>query len=346
MLLKKLSELNGTSGAEGSVRDFLRQEIQPYVDRIQVDKIGNLLAFKNSHKSGPKVMVAAHMDEVALMIMDISSDGFLKFQPVGGIDPRTLISKPVRINQSVIGVIGTKAIHLQKSSERRKSLRFEQLSIDIGAKSKDEAFTKVKPGDYAYFLTEFEALGEGLYKGKALDDRVGCAILAELLKRDFEFPLVAAFTVQEEVGLRGAKAAAYQVAPDFALVIEGTAAADLSDAEENWSAELGKGPACSLIDSATLYDPQLIRWVGETARRKGIPLQYRRGSSGGNDAGSIHLSRTGVPTIALSVPCRYLHSPVSLLAERDYRAALDLVTELLKDLPRWFDGSQGKEEEA
>lgn len=201
MLLKKLCELNGTSGAEGAVRDCLRQEIQPFVETIQVDKMRNLIAVKNSQRSGPKVMVAAHMDEVALMIMDITSDGFLKFQPVGGIDPRILVSKPVRINQSVMGVIGAKAIHLQRSSERRRALTFEQLYIDIGAKSKEDASGKVKLGDYAYFLTEFETFGEGLYKGKALDDRVGCAIIAELLKKDFAYPLVAAFTVQEEVGL-------------------------------------------------------------------------------------------------------------------------------------------------
>ena len=249
MLLKNLSELNGTSGAEGLVRNFLRQEIEPFVETVNIDKMGNLIATKNAHLTGPKVMITAHMDEVALMIIDITSDGFLKFRPVGGIDARILVSKPVKINEFLVGVIGAKAIHLQKRLERQKALSFDQLYIDIGAKSKEDAASKVKLGDYAYFMTKCEPFGEGLYKGKAFDDRVGCAILVELLKQDYDFPLVAAFTVQEEVGLRGAKVAAYHVAPDFAIVIEGTVAADVSDREEEgWVTELGKGPACSLID--------------------------------------------------------------------------------------------------
>ncbi len=346
MLLKSLSELNGTSGAEGLVRDFLRQQIEPFVETIKVDKMGNLIATKHGQLSGPKVMLAAHMDEVALMIIEITSDGFLKFRPVGGIDARILVSKPVKLNESLVGVIGAKAIHLQKRSERQKALTYEQLYIDIGAKSKEEASSKVKLGDYAYFMTTCEPFGEGLYKGKAFDDRAGCAILAELLKKDYDFPLVAAFTVQEEVGLRGAKVAAYHIAPDFAIVIEGTVAADLSDREEEgWVTELGKGPACSLMDRTTLYNPKLIQWIADVARQKGIPLQFRRGSSGGNDAGSIHVSKAGIPTIVLSVPCRYIHSFVSVISEKDYIACLNLVDELLKDLPRMLRLSSIDKEE-
>lgn len=335
MLLKSLSELNGTSGAEGVVRNFLHQQIEPYVDTITVDKMGNLIATKNGYLNGPKIMLAAHMDEVALMIVDITSDGFLKFRPVGGIDARILVSKPVQINDTIVGVIGAKAIHLQKLSERQKALPFDQLYIDIGAKSKEEASGKVKLGDYAYFIMKCEPFGEGLYKGKAFDDRVGCAILVEVLKKDYDTPLVAAFTVQEEVGLRGAKVAAYHTTPDFAIVIEGTVAADVSDREEEgWITELGQGPACSLMDRTTLYNPKLIQWVAELAREKGIPLQFRRGTSGGNDAGPIHVSKAGIPTIVLSVPCRYIHSFASVISVRDYTACLNLVDELLIELPR------------
>ena len=346
MLLKSLSELNGTSGDEGLVRNFLRQEIEPLVNSINVDKMGNLIVTKNERRIGPKVMIAAHMDEVALMIVDITSDGFLKFRPVGGIDARILVSKPVKINESLVGVIGAKAIHLQKKSERQKALSFDQLYIDIGAKSKEDASSKVKMGDYAYFMTKCELFGESLYKGKAFDDRVGCAILVELLKKDYDFPLVAAFTVQEEIGLRGAKVAAYHITPDFAIVIEGTVAADVLDREEEgWVTELGKGPACSLMDRATLYSPKLIQWVTNLARQKGIPLQFRRGSSGGNDAGAIHVSKTGIPTIVLSVPCRYIHSFASVISETDYTACLNLVDELLKDLPRMLEVSTIDKEE-
>lgn len=334
MLLKTLSELNGTSGDETLVRNFLIEEIKPYVEKIFIDKIGNLIAVKNQSLSGPKVLISAHMDEVALMIVSITNDGFLKFKPVGGIDARILISKTVRIGETIVGVIGSKAIHLQKLPERQKALTFEQLYIDIGAQSKEEALNKVKIGDYAYFISTCEPFGEGLYKGKAFDDRVGCAILVELLKQDYKFPLVAAFTVQEEVGLRGAKVAAYHIEPDFAIVVEGTVAADVMDKdEEEWVTELGKGPACSIIDRTTLYSPRLVQYMTELAHKNKIPLQFRRGSSGGNDAGKIHLTKSGIPTISLSVPCRYIHSFVSVISKRDYNECYNLVHALLKDLP-------------
>ncbi len=334
MLLKTLSELNGTSGAETSVRDFLRQEIEPYVEKVTLDKIGNLIVTKNQNLPGPKVLITAHMDEVALMIVEITGEGFLKFRPVGGIDARILVSKTVRIGETLIGVIGAKAIHLQKSLERQKALSIEQLYIDIGAKSKEEASGKVKLGDYAYFMSTCEPFGEGLYKGKAFDDRVGCAILVELLKQDYDFPLVAAFTVQEEVGLRGAKVAAYHIDPDFAIVVEGTVAADVMDKDEaEWVTELGKGPACSIMDRTTLYNPKLIQYVAELARKEEIPLQFRRGASGGNDAGRIHVSKTGIPTIALSVPCRYIHSYASVISQKDYEDCLNLVQAILRNLP-------------
>ncbi len=334
MLLKTLSELNGASGDETLVRNFLSEKIKPYVEKIITDKLGNLIAFKNQNLSGPRVLIAAHMDEVALMIVAITSEGCLKFKPVGGIDARILVSKIVRIGTDLTGVIGAKAIHLQKLAERQKSYTYDQLYIDIGAQSKEEAAGKVKVGDYAYFVTSCEPFGEDLYKGKAFDDRVGCAILVELLKQEYDFPLVAAFTVQEEVGLRGAKVAAYQIEPDFAIVVEGTIAADVMDrAEEEWVTELGKGPACSIMDRTTLYSPKLIQYVAELARRKNIPLQFRRGSSGGNDAGRIHITKTGIPTVSLSVPCRYIHSYVSVINEKDFRSCSDLVLALLRNLP-------------
>ncbi|SDG67678.1 M42 family metallopeptidase [Desulfosporosinus hippei] len=340
MLLKTLSELNGTSGAESLVRTFLQQTIEPFVDIINTDKIGNLIGIKNDSLSGPKVMLAAHMDEVALMIIDITGDGFLKFRPVGGIDARILVSKPVQINNSQVGVIGAKAIHLQKQAERQKALSFDQLYIDIGAKSKEDALSKVKLGDYAYFITKFEPFGDGLYKGKALDHRVGCALLAELLKNDYDFPIVAAFTVQEEVGQRGAKVAAHHLAPNFAIVLEATVANDISEgSDEGWITELGNGPACSLMDSSTLYNAKLIHWVRDVARQNDIPLQFPRGIGSGNDAGSIHISKVGIPTISLSVPCRYIHSFASVISEKDYRACYDLANALLKELPNIFEGS-------
>lgn len=336
MLLKMLSELQGTSGAENEVRDTLRTEIAPWVDSISVDKIGNLIASKKGSANTPKVLLAAHMDEVALMITEITPDGFLKFHPVGGIDPRILVSKTVKVS-GINGVIGAKAIHLQKPQERQKALKLDQLYIDIGAKSKEEASTHVKLGDYAYFTTEFESLGQAFFKGKAFDDRVGCYVLSEILKKNFDCSLVAAFTVQEEVGLRGAKVAAYHIEPDFALVLEGTVSADMAHLEEeDWVTELGKGPALSLQDRTTLYNPQLIQQVVDLAKNKGIPLQFRRGSSGGNDAGKIHSSRGGIPTLTINVPCRYIHSSVSIVKRTDIEDTIKLVEEILRAIPDSF----------
>ncbi|GAB6174714.1 M42 family metallopeptidase [Paradesulfitobacterium aromaticivorans] len=334
MLLKKLSELNGASGAEKAVREALKEMISPYVDSVFVDKIGNLIAEKKGRLQGPRVLLAAHMDEIALMVTDITGDGFLKFKPVGGIDARILVSKAVKINENITGVIGAKAIHLQKAGERHKALTYEQLYIDIGAKSRDEASQRVNLGDYAYFITSFAAFGDGLWKGKALDDRVGCAALVEILQNEYDFPIIAAFTVQEEIGLRGARVAAYHTEPDFAIVVETTVAADTLDRQENeWVTEVGKGPACSVMDRSTLYNPKLVRLVTELAAHKGIPLQLRRGGSGGNDAGRIHLSKSGVTTIALSVPCRYIHAPVSVISDKDYQGLISLIDQILREIP-------------
>lgn len=336
MLLKYLSELNGTSGVEKDIRQALRQELEPFVDSIVTDKIGNLIAQKKCPVIRPKVMLAAHMDEVALMIMEITSEGLLKFRPVGGIDPRILVSKPVKIG-SLVGVIGAKAIHLQKPKERQHALKMDQLYIDIGAKSKEEAGKYVQIGEYAYFLTETETLGEGYLKGKAFDNRVGCTVLCEILKNDYNLDLVGVFTVQEEVGLRGAKVAAYHVQPDFAIVLEGTVAADMMHLEEDaWVTELGKGPALSIMDHTTLYNPKLLEQVATLAKKNDLPLQFRRGNSGGNDAGKIHISREGIPTIAISIPCRYIHSTASILSENDVENTIRLVDIILQSIPERF----------
>lgn len=334
MLLKTLSELNGTSGAEKEIRNTIRSEIAPWVESTFIDKIGNLIVHKAEIKNTLKVLLTAHMDEVALMITEITSEGFLKFRSVGGIDPRVLVSKPVNIS-GVNGVIGAKAIHLQKMQERQHALKLEQLYIDIGSKSKEETSKYVKLGDYAYFTTEFESLGNGLFKGKALDDRVGCYILTEILKKSYDLSLIAAFTVQEEVGLRGAKVAAYHLNPDFAIVVEGTVSAEIAhlEKEEDWVTELGKGPAISILDQTTLYNPQLIQQVVDLANHKKIPFQFRRGSSGGNDAGKIHISREGIPTLSINVPCRYIHSGVSLVNKSDIENTIKLIEEILKAIP-------------
>ncbi|SHJ59574.1 endoglucanase [Anaerobranca californiensis DSM 14826] len=334
MLLEKLSNAHGVAGNEIKVAKLLKEELEPYVDEFQSDYLGNLIAIKGKDKKGPKVMISAHMDEIGLMITSIERNGLLKFRPVGGIDPRVLVSKTVQIGDDLTkGVIGAKPIHLQKPGEREVALSFEQLFIDIGAKSEEDAKRSVKLGDYCSFDTQFGKINDQLYKGKAFDDRVGCAILAEILKSDFPFPIYGAFTVQEEVGLRGATVAAYSVNPDIAIVLEGTSASDVPESvEHRFSTRLGHGPALSVIDASIIVQKNILKEVVKIAEANNIPYQYRQTAVGGNDAGKIHLTREGIQTFTISVPCRYIHSPVSLMNGKDFENTIKLVSAILKEI--------------
>jgi tetrahedral aminopeptidase len=329
MLLEKLSNAAGVSGAEGPVRDILLEAVRGKVDETRVDSIGNLIVIKHAARasnSGRRVMVAAHMDEVGVMIVHIESSGFLRFRPVGGIDPRVLLSKQVLIGEKgVPGVIGQKAVHLLKPADRGHVVTVEQMFIDIGAKDRSEAEALVKLGDYAVFATRYASLG-ATAKGKALDDRAGCAILAELLSGEpYSCEIVGVFTVQEEVGLRGAQVAAYAVEPDFALVLEGTVCDDSpKKLDISPTTRLRAGPAISIADRSAIADRRLVDLAVATAKANGLPYQFKQPLIGGTDAGRIHVSRGGVPSLVLAVPCRYLHSPVSLLSLSDFDNTLAL----------------------
>ena len=328
MLLKKLSEAAGVSSNENEVRDIIKKEIEDKVDSFRTDVMGNLIAVKGENKKGPKMMLAAHMDEIGLMITAIEKNGLLKFRPVGGIDKRVLVSKPVFVGEKKVkGVIGAKAIHLQKPAERKKPIPYSNLYIDIGADSKDEAKKSVSKGDFVTFNTKFSQLGINHAKGKAFDDRVGCAALIDLLKYDYDFPVYAVFAVQEEVGLRGAARAAYDIDPDLALVVEGTSASDVPETDEHgYSTTVDKGPALTVMDSSVIASKKILQGLTNTAEENDIPYQYRRANVGGTDAGKINLTREGIPAAVVSLPCRYIHSPVSLISLTDY----DYLKELLK----------------
>lgn len=334
MLLEKLSNAHGVAGNEIGVAKLLKELLAEHVDEFQTDYLGNLIAIKGKDKPGPKVMIAAHMDEVGLMITSIERNGLLKFRPVGGVDPRVLVSKPVRIGDKLVkGVIGAKPIHLQRPNEREVALGFDQLFIDIGAKSDDDAKKHVKLGDYCSFETEFKKINDNLCKGKSFDDRVGCALLADILKEDYPFPLYGVFTVQEEVGLRGATVAAYTVNPDLAIVLEGTSASDVPESEEHrFSTRLGGGPALSIIDASIIVQKNLLKAVVKIAEKNEIKYQYRQTSVGGNDAGKIHLTREGIDTFTISVPCRYIHSPVSFMNIEDFNSTRKLMGYILKEI--------------
>lgn len=324
--------LPGVSGNEDAVRRYIADQIRAHVDEMWVDPLGNLIARKGSHLPGPHLMLAAHMDEVGLMITHIEDDGLLRFSTVGGIDPRVLPSTFLRIGKDQVpGVIGAKPIHLKKADERNKPVPFDDLFIDIGARDRAEAERLVKVGDYAVFWTDYEELGERRAKGKAFDDRVGCHVLIELLKGPVSSPLTAAFTVQEEIGLRGAKVAAQAVQPDYAVVLEGTTCADIPlSVPHGESTRLGRGPAITMADRTTVVHPKMVQALIEAAERANVPYQIKRTTFGGTDAGSIHRAGAGIPTGVVSVPCRYIHSPAAMLSLDDVANTIRLMQAFLE----------------
>lgn len=334
MLLQELSNLNGVSGREDEVRSFIYEKVAERADEVRFDALGSLIAVKRPKASGPAVMLAAHMDEVGLMVTGIDKSGMLKVQPVGSIDHRVLVSKPVTVGRDRIrGVIGSKPIHLQERDEQRQPIKMQSLFVDIGASSKEDAEKAVELGDTVAFDTQAEMLGQGRFKGKALDDRAGCAVLLSLLEMDFDFPLYLAFTVQEEIGARGARTAAYQIKPSVALVFEGTSAGDTLDAKEHKrSTRLREGPAITFMDRSVVVNRALFRRLRDVAESKGINHQLRQMTTGGTDAGPISQSHTGVPTGVISVPCRYIHSPVSVLDILDFEDTIRLASAVLDSI--------------
>lgn len=335
MYLKELTELSGVPGVEDAVRDFIFSKIKDKCDEIYKDSIGNLIAVKRSGtKNAKKVMVCAHMDEVALIVTKITDDGFLKFDTLGGIDTSVLVSKKVLVGSSVLhGVIGAKAIHLQKKSERGKAITIEELYIDIGAKNKKEAEKKVSLGDYAVFDSEYVEFGDGFIKAKALDDRLGCSVLMELAEKRYDFDLYLVFTAQEETGLRGAQIAVKRINPDFAVVLETTACADVFGSEEKeYSTVSGGGVVLSFADMRTYYSKDILKDVVEVAKKNKIPYQFKKTVSGGNDAGAIHVSCGGIKTITMSVPTKYIHSPSSVIKKSDYEAMKLLALKYLEEV--------------
>lgn len=334
MLLEKLCNADGVSGCERTVRELIRQEVSPYADDIIADSMGNLLVLKKGLKHNKRVMLLAHMDEVGFIISGITKEGYLEFKSVGGIDTRVIISKKVRIGRDKIkGIIGIKAVHLTTKDEREKVPKESELFIDIGAKDMEDAKKYVKLGDYAAFDTEAELLGENSIKAKAIDDRVGCYILCSLIKEKVEYDTWFCFCTQEEVGLRGAGIAAYRIKPNIALVVEGTTCCDVPGAEKHeYVTEMNGGAAVSFMDRTTIVNKEYCNWLMKLAEDKGINVQYKKMASGGNDAGVIHLSETGVRCASVSVPCRYIHSPASIASLKDIEAVRQLCSAALENI--------------
>jgi len=314
------------SGNEDEVRKYIKAAVEKYADEVKVDSIGNLIVYKKGKSPRHKVMLCAHMDEVGFMVTGHAENGFIKFKPVGGVDERILPGKRVVIgDRKIPGIIGCKPIHLQEREERGNIIKLKSMYIDIGAEKKEEAERLAPLGEYIAFYSEYTEIGEGCVKAKALDDRVGCAILTEALKGDYEFDLYACFTVQEEVGLRGAEVAAYAVNPDLALVVEGTTCSDVPGVEKyDYSTVLGGGAALTIMDRTSYAAKNLVRYIYNLALKNNIKVQFKQTTTGGNDAGKIQRTRSGVKVASISVPCRYIHSPVSLMSKRDYESCRDI----------------------
>lgn len=327
-LLKKLCTVDATAGDETAVRDIIIKEIDGFCD-WKIDAAGNILVEKKGkNRSVKRLMLDAHTDEVGMIISGVTSDGCLKFQNVGGIDTSVMLGRRVRINGALNGVIGMKPIHLSKGDDAKKMPKADTLYIDIGAKDKEEALKYVNLGDRAVMISEW-AQADSKILSKALDDRVGCAVLIKLLKEESEYDFCASFSTGEEVGLRGARVAAYSLNPDSAIVLEGTTAADIAGVEgQDRVCVLSNGVAVSFMDRSTVYD----RGYYNAALSSGILCQVKTAVSGGNDSGAIHLSREGVRTIALSVPCRYIHSASSVADKADITAMYNLAKYMINGI--------------
>lgn len=327
--LKKLCLLNGASGDEGAVREYIRSRIN--ADEVSVDALGNLIVFKKGKKTPKhKIMFAAHMDEVGFMVTNIDDNGFLSFGEVGGINPAVVLGRAVRLESGANGVVGIKAVHQQSKDERSKMPEFREMYIDIGAVSREEAEKLAPLGSYAYFNSDFFEFGSGFIKGKAIDDRAGCLVMMDMINGAPEYDAWYAFTVQEEIGTRGAAAASFTVNPDIAFVLETTTACDIQGVTGGKRVcELGHGAVVSYMDNGTVYDRGLYDLAVRTAHDNNIPVQTKTLIAGGNDSRAIHISHGGVRTCAISVPCRYLHSPSCVIKNDDFKAVMALAVKML-----------------
>jgi len=331
-LLEKLCNAMSVSGDEAEVRRIVLEEVKPHADEVKVDALGSVLVRrKATGKKTLRILLDAHMDEVGFMIVHDEGEGLYQFKAVGSIDERHLPGKQVVVGRDhTVGVIGAKPIHLASGSELEQALELDALRIDLGLEG------KAGIGDRATFATQFKRVGPSMMS-KAIDDRIGIAILIELLKHaPKHIELCLSFSVQEEIGLRGAKVAAHYFEPDLAIAVDSTPARDLPhyDGAENftYNTRLGFGPAIYMANSSTLDDPRLVRFLAETAEKHKIKYQFRQPGGGGTNAGAIQQARSGVPVVSVSVPHRYTHSPISVARVEDWKNTLNLLHVALQDM--------------
>ena len=340
MYLKELSEAFGVSGDETAVREIIIDAIKGHVTDMQVDSMGNLTAFKKgTGERNLRVMIAAHMDEIGFMVMGHEGNGLIRFTNVGGVDARLLPGLRVKIGKDAVpGVIIWTPIHMNRDQNVKQ---VKDLRIDIGATKKAAAEGKAKRGDRIVFDSYYDNITETMVRGKAFDDRVGCSLLIDILRGgDYPVDIAAAFTVQEEIGLRGVRVAARKLKPDTAIILEGTTAHDLPDPSAdpdditmpNPVCKIGAGPVLSVMDRSMITPPHLLRFYRQLADDENIPYQMKTAPGGGTDGGQVHIANAGVPTMVISMPCRYIHSPTAFLSLEDYENDLKLIQAALHNV--------------
>ena len=341
--LEKLSNACGVAGREEEVRSLMKNFLKPYVDEVKEDKLGNIIGIKKGKKNASKVMLAAHMDEIGLLVKTISKEGFIQFAKIGGIDDRILLAQKVIVYTEkgpLHGIIGSKPPHIQKEEERKKIITCDELFIDIGAENREEAEKMgVRIGDPIGFDIKFAKVGKSIVVGKAFDDRVGCAVMVEAMKRleKTECTVYAVGTVQEEVGLRGATTAAFGIYPDVGIALDVTIAGDVPGVREvEAPIKLGKGPSIEIADMGLIAHPKVVRLLVDAAEENKIPYQLETGLPGSTDAARISLTREGVPSGVISIPTRYIHSPSSLLSLEDAEKTVKLTVAAVQKIPKYF----------
>lgn len=326
-LLQDLCTLDGVSGEEGEVRDYIMKKAKPFAAEIRQDVMGSVLVFCKGKKSIAKtVMLCAHIDEVGFIIKSVTDEGLLKFNPIGGIDRRVVLGKRVKVGPKKIpGVISIKAFHLVNKEEEQTVPKFDDLYIDIGCQTREEAEKLVCPGDICSFDSDFVEFGGGFVKAKAIDDRIGCAVMLRLIEEGPAVDTWFAFVVQEEVGLRGSSGAAFAIKPDISLILEGTTAADLPGAEGHRKAcSPGKGAVLPFMDNSAIYHRSMFNDLRRIAGEKGIRWQYKTLVAGGTDAGSIQKNREGVQVAVVSAAVRCIHSPICIAYSPDFDEIVNL----------------------
>lgn len=342
-VLERLSNACGVAGREDEVRVLMKDLLKPNVDEVQEDRLGNVIGVRRGMNDSPKVMVAAHMDEIGLMVKNVTAEGFVQFVKIGGIDDRILIAQKVIIhtaNRPLTGIIGSKPPHILKAEEKKKVIEAEALFIDVGASSNKEAVKMgIRVGDTVSFDINFTRIGDDVVVGKAFDDRVGCAVLATVMERlsDVDCTIYAVGTIQEEVGLRGAATAAFSLFPDVGIALDATVAGGVPGVKEvETSIKMRRGPAITVADRGLITHPRVLQLLVDAAEKNRIPYQLEAGLPGSTDAARIALTREGIPSGVISIPTRYIHSPISMLSLDDAENAAKLAVAAIKNVSQSF----------